>query len=53
MDLIKYLNRVIVNWLADVLPNECSFQKYFGIQICRLNPWYNQVMATKLKRLGY
>jgi hypothetical protein len=47
-----YIKAHIVKWLAKKLPDSCPFAR-LGIQPCKLNPWYEDVMAEKLKALGY
>lgn len=52
----------IIHWLAIHLPDSCPFQRKIVIlgfylftfpSLCKLNPFYYEVMEEKLKILGY
>lgn len=44
---------LIVNFLARVLPDYCVFDKWFGVFLCKYNPWYEDVMIRKAQLKGY
>jgi hypothetical protein len=46
------MKNCIVYWMAKLLPNNCPTER-FGFSICKLNPWYDEVIEQKLKNLGY
>lgn len=47
------MKKIIVKVLARVLPDVCVFERLFGISLCKLNPFYKEVMLEKAQRLGY
>lgn len=44
---------MFIKLLARILPDYCPAELLFGIRLCKLNPWYDQVIEEKLRRLGY
>lgn len=53
---MRKIKELIVSWMADVFPANCPLQRtFFGFTFtpCKLNFFYKDVMALKLKRLGY
>lgn len=60
--MFKRLKKLLINYLADILPDSCPFNRpiYFlgkhlftTPSLCKLNIFYKDVVDEKLRRKGY
>lgn len=57
----KIMKQRFIEFLATILPDFCPFSRTFDFKLfkitipplCTLNPFYQDIMKVKLKRLGY
>ncbi len=47
------IKSIIVKMLAKILPDYCPAELLFGVRLCQLNPWYEEVIQQKIKNKGY